>query len=102
VLLRVENARTTINIDAFVGLFPLSVDKVHENLCLAFMTLKLDGFHEYFNGGNPKHGTPEAHEFVNQVALNHGKWEDLIEVCESYLNLRVNLTEICYNTTTVL
>jgi hypothetical protein len=85
VLLRVEDAGATVDIDALVGLLPLAVNEMHVDLGFTLVTLELDGLDEHFNGADTEDSASQANEFVDQVTLNHGEREHLVEVSETSL-----------------
>ena len=58
---------------------------MHENLGFTFVTLKLDGLNQHFNGADTQDSAPETYEFIDQVALDHGEGEYLVEVSEPSL-----------------
>ena len=58
---------------------------MHENLGFTFVTLKLDGFNQHFNGADTQDSPPKTYEFIDQVALNHGEGKHLVEVSEPSL-----------------
>ncbi len=93
VFLGVEYAGAAVDVDALVGLLPLAVDEVHLDLGLALVALKLDRLDQHLDARHPQHCPPQTYELVDQVALDHGQGEQLVEVRETCLN---NLVEILY------